>query len=480
MAATVHSVATGSHGRGRWVVDNFSCVDFTAGRVETSPVLHMGERNWTLRLYAGGEAGKDGPPRTESNDFALYLRLEAGQSEVKARFLLTTSPLQFSFTSAEAFTFVGATAWGAETTNASWKTQRVQLPNDRLVIDVEVHIGGPLLAPCVPMTGTAATTTPPLLASRPSHGLCGFAGLSRDLGVLYNTAAGSDVSLLVDGHEYRCHRLVLAARSPVFKAMFASEMKESLSGEVVVEEAQSLAFREFLRFLYMGDCDFSPEPPPVVPTRAARRSRAAAARADDEDNVTEGKEERHTTATTPKKGPDVDFVTSLLRLADQYQVDDLVRLCARHLIAALNVSNVLALLRLSDHCAELQNACLDLLGRDSRVYTEATRDEAAFKALSAEQLRMLLAAIGPRQDPSNEERNKKRPPAVPLPVVADDDDDPPLPLRKRGRLNDNVPTQEDFNHMPVPALKAELRRRKASVDGNRTTLLLRLIALLTD
>ena len=50
--------------------------------------------------------------------------------------------------------------------------------------------------------------------------------LSDDLGVLWEHARYTDVTLLVQGREFQAHKAILAARSVVFNAMFEHDMEE--------------------------------------------------------------------------------------------------------------------------------------------------------------------------------------------------------------------------------------------------------------
>lgn len=51
--------------------------------------------------------------------------------------------------------------------------------------------------------------------------------LSEDFGALFESQKFSDVTLaVIPGKEYQAHKAVLAARSPVFAAMFEHEMEE--------------------------------------------------------------------------------------------------------------------------------------------------------------------------------------------------------------------------------------------------------------
>ena len=60
----------------------------------------------------------------------------------------------------------------------------------------------------------------------------------------------SDVVLCVKNQPFPVHRAILAARSPVFRAMFTSNMKESVAEEIQIEEIKPDVMEEFLRCVY--------------------------------------------------------------------------------------------------------------------------------------------------------------------------------------------------------------------------------------
>ncbi|XP_078572533.1 kelch repeat and BTB domain-containing protein 2-like [Branchiostoma floridae x Branchiostoma japonicum] len=79
--------------------------------------------------------------------------------------------------------------------------------------------------------------------------LHGFLGTVDDLqkaGVL------QDVVLEVEGRRFPCHRLVLSAASPYFRAMFTSDMAESREKKVVLQGLDAGMFEEILSYIYSG------------------------------------------------------------------------------------------------------------------------------------------------------------------------------------------------------------------------------------
>ena len=62
----------------------------------------------------------------------------------------------------------------------------------------------------------------------------------------------TDMTIKCGGEDFPCHSLVMSARSPVFKAMFQANMKESETKEVVIEDIEPAVFAEMLHFIYTG------------------------------------------------------------------------------------------------------------------------------------------------------------------------------------------------------------------------------------
>ena len=76
--------------------------------------------------------------------------------------------------------------------------------------------------------------------------------MADDLGELWENSLFTDCCLFVAGQEFRAHKAILAARSPVFRAMFEHEMVERLTNRVDINDLDPKVFKEMMGFIYTG------------------------------------------------------------------------------------------------------------------------------------------------------------------------------------------------------------------------------------
>ena len=62
----------------------------------------------------------------------------------------------------------------------------------------------------------------------------------------------TDVTFCFDGCQLRAHKLILTARSPVFAAMFRSDMEEKQTNCVDIRDISFHVFRQLLNYIYTG------------------------------------------------------------------------------------------------------------------------------------------------------------------------------------------------------------------------------------
>jgi len=148
--------------------------------------------------------------------------------------------------------------------------------------------------------------------------------LAEHFGKLLETKEGVDVTFSVSGVDLTAHKMVLAARSPVFRAELYGPMKEGGTEPIVVEDIHPDVFRGLLHFIYNDSL------PPF----------------DDlmEDDYGE-------------------MIRHLLVAADRYAMDRLKLMCQSILCEGLHVQTVATTLALADqhHCDMLKDACIEFI-----------------------------------------------------------------------------------------------------------------------
>ena len=93
---------------------------------------------------------------------------------------------------------------------------------------------------------------------------------------------------------FHCHRVILATQSPVFRAMLLADMKEKITKKVNIIGIRPEVLAEMLHFIYTG--------------------------------------------VTSKEIAEAD-AGELLAAANQYQLDDLKKMCERVLCSSIRVDN---------------------------------------------------------------------------------------------------------------------------------------------
>lgn len=86
------------------------------------------------------------------------------------------------------------------------------------------------------MCGVKVLSTDPIISVPPSD-------MARHLGILLDSADGSDVSFVVGGEEFPAHRTVLAASSPVFKVQLLGPMADAKMSSITLHDIVPTTFR---------------------------------------------------------------------------------------------------------------------------------------------------------------------------------------------------------------------------------------------
>ncbi|KAE8704727.1 BTB/POZ and MATH domain-containing protein 4 [Hibiscus syriacus] len=151
--------------------------------------------------------------------------------------------------------------------------------------------------------------------------------IGSHFGMLLENEECSDITFNVFGEKFHAHKLVLAARSPVFEAEF-SERMEVDDNEILVTDMEPRVFKALLHFIYRDSL------------------------IDDEEFV----------GTSSSSIPSVSdaLASKLLAAADKYDLPRLRLMCESVLCKDISVNSVANVLALADrhHAMELKAVCL--------------------------------------------------------------------------------------------------------------------------
>ena len=152
------------------------------------------------------------------------------------------------------------------------------------------------------------------------------ARLGRDLAALLNDKF-ADFVFKVENVKIPAHRAILAARSPVFDAMFQYDMKENKTNETEITDVTPAAFRALLQFIYTGHCQVG------------------------------------------------SLAEEILVAANKYDIRDLKQICAKELQKKLTVDNAVRLLVLSDlHQSEdLKDGAIRFINKNAPAFQHFLR-----------------------------------------------------------------------------------------------------------
>ncbi|KAF5738604.1 hypothetical protein HS088_TW13G01505 [Tripterygium wilfordii] len=149
--------------------------------------------------------------------------------------------------------------------------------------------------------------------------------IGQHFGELLESGKGTDVKFEVNGEFFAAHKLVLAARSPVFKAQLFGPMKDNNTGCIEIEDMENPVFKALLHFIYW---DALPDMEELVGQNS--------------------------------KGACTLIAQHLLAAADRYALERLRLICEAKLCEDVAINTVATTLALAEQhqCFQLKAVCL--------------------------------------------------------------------------------------------------------------------------
>ncbi|XP_078177417.1 BTB/POZ and MATH domain-containing protein 1-like [Carex rostrata] len=212
---------------------------------------------------------------------------------------------------------------------------------ERSVLEEQYVRDGFFFISCDIKVMNEAWEKPPL-----SHkvGFPAFRFLHDDFNELLAKKEMTDVSFEVDGEIFLGHRLVLAARSPVFKAELFGSMAEANMKCIQINDMSALVFKVLLHFMYTDSL------PKVA-------------------ELFDGE--------SGKKITDLySLAQHLLMAADRYQLEGLKEICEEKLCMGLTIETVVSSLSLANqlNCHRLKDTCIEFVTMPENFVKLASTD----------------------------------------------------------------------------------------------------------
>ena len=270
-----------------WTFEKFSDRPEETGKCVSSRTLIMKgpddmETKWKINVYPKGCSQRS------DNYVSVYLSYES-EAVVKTKYeisILGAAQKRYSKVSEEK-TFTSKSSYGISEfiSHHVLKSQAaLLLLNNSLTIHCDLTIyGSKILEEEVKMEKVS------------------LQNLQEDFELAFSHKEFSDIKIHCGEKVFDCHQVILAARSPVFRAMFQAEMTEKKTKKVDIPDLHPDVLSEMLTFIYTG------------------------------------------------KSPSVDnLAQALLAAADKYQVELLKIICVEKLCKSIDVKNCVDYLVMGD------------------------------------------------------------------------------------------------------------------------------------
>ncbi|GKV28390.1 hypothetical protein SLEP1_g37456 [Rubroshorea leprosula] len=142
---------------------------------------------------------------------------------------------------------------------------------------------------------------------------------------MLDSEAGCDIAFQVGDETFKAHKLILAARSPVFRAQFFGLVGDPNMDTVAVKDIEPSIFKAMLLFIY-----------------------------------TDKLPDVHEVTGSTSMCTSTNMIQHLLAVADLYNLDRLKLLCESKLCDELDADTVATTLALAEqhHCTQLKSICL--------------------------------------------------------------------------------------------------------------------------
>lgn len=311
---SVTNTVNGSH---NFVIQGYSLAKgMGVGRHIASETFTVGGYQWAIYFYPDGKNAED-----NSLYVSVFIALASEGTDVRALFELTLVDQSGKGKNKVHSHFDRALESGPYTLKyrgSMWGYKRFFR---RAVLETSDY----LKDDCLKLNCTVGVVVSAIEYPRLHSITVPESDLGLHFGTLLENQEASDITFDVAGEKFHAHKLVLAARSPIFKENFFDSSEQS--DEVVITDMEPTVFKAMLHYIYR---DTLPDEEPSSPNSSSSSS-------------------------TPET-----LTERLLAAAHVYGLRRLRLLCESKLCRSISVNTVASTLALAEsyHAVDLKAACL--------------------------------------------------------------------------------------------------------------------------
>lgn len=287
-----------------------------AGKYISSDTFSVGGYDWAIYFYPDGKNQED-----NATYVSVFIALASDGTDVRALFELTLLDQSGKGKHKVHSHFDRALESGPYTL----KYRGSMWGYKRFFRRVSLEASDYLKDDCLSMHCTVGVVRNRVEGPKPFTISIPPSDMGQNLKYLLETETGCDIAFRIKGETFKGHKLILAARSPVFRAQFFGLVGDPNMDEVELEDIEPSIFKAMLMFIYS-------------------------------DTLPDSEELSSSMSTCTS----TNMIQHLLAAADRFGLDRLKQLCEAKLCEEVNADTVATTLSLADQhrCSQLKAICL--------------------------------------------------------------------------------------------------------------------------
>ncbi|ONK67712.1 uncharacterized protein A4U43_C05F2940 [Asparagus officinalis] len=361
---SVCETVNGSH---QFTIKGYSLAKgMSAGKFISSDVFDVGGHQWAIYFYPDGKN-----PEDNSMYVSVFVALASEGTDVRALFELTLVDQSGKGKDKVHSHFDRAMDSGPYTL----KYRGSMWGYKRFFRRTSLETSDFLKDDCLVMKCTVGVVRSRIEKQRQLTISVPPSDLGHCLEGLLKSGMGSDIIFEVDDETFKAHKLILAARSPVFKAQFFGLIGDPDIDKIVVQDVEPPVFKAMLLFMYSD----------VFP-------------------------DFHEMTESVSMSTATNLVQHLLAAADQYGLERLKLLCEAKLCKQVTSDTVVSTIALAEqyHCSHLKSVCLKFAAAPENLCAVLQTEEFGhLKQACPTLLTDILATVAEVDDDQNPVRQKR-------------------------------------------------------------------------